>query len=100
MLYKQSKVFKGNIHCDKTGLIFEAYNIKDIDSSSCRIIFFDWLMSLDPSLDQGEAIEELLTHYSPKFPGHPMTELLITGIDKKKEIGQRRKRSKIVRRAI
>ena len=100
ILYKQSKVFKGDIHCDKTGLIFEAYNIKGIDSSSCRIIFFDWLMSLDPSLDQGEAIEELLTHYSPKFPGHPMTELLITGIDKKKEIGQRRKRSKIVRRAI
>ena len=101
MVYKQSKVFKGDIHCDKTGLIFEAYNIKDIDSSSCRIIFFDWLMSLDPSLDQGEAIEELLTHYAPKFPGHPMTELLITGIDEKKmQVGQRRKRSKIVRRAI
>ena len=97
---KRSKVFKGDIHCDKTGLIFEAYNIKGIDSSSCRIIFFDWLMSLDPSLDQREAIEELLTHYASKFPGHPMTELLITGIDKKKEIGQRRKRSKIVRRAI
>ena len=100
MPYKQSKVFKGDIQCDKTGLIFEAYNIKDIDSSSCRIIFFDWLMSLDPSLDQGEAVQELLTHYAPKFPGHPMTELLITGIDKKKGIGQRRKRSKIVRRAI
>ena len=100
MLNKESKVFKGDISCDKTGLIFEAYNIKNIDSSSCRIIFFDWLMSLDPSLDQGEAIEELLTHYSQKFPGHPMTELLITGIDKKKEIGQRRRRSKIVRRAI
>ena len=100
MPYKKSKVFKGDIHCDKTGLIFEAYNIEDIDSSSCRIVFFDWLMSLDPSLDQGEAIEELLTHYAPKFPDHPMTELLITGIDKKKEIGQRRKRSKIVRRAI
>ena len=100
MPYKQSKVFKGDIHCDKTGLIFEAYNIKDIDSSSCRIIFFDWLMSLDPSLDQGEAIEELLTHYAPKFPGHPMTELLITGIDKKRKLGKEEKRSKIVRRAI
>ena len=100
MINKQSKIFKGDMHCDKIGLIFEAYNIEDIDSSSCRIIFFDWLMSLDPSLEQGEAIEELLTHYAPKFPGHPMTELLITGIDKKKENGQRRKRSKIVRRAI
>ena len=100
MLYKQSKVFKGDLHCDKKGLIFEAYNIKDIDSSSCRIIFFDWLMSLDPSLDQGEAIQELLTHYAAKFPGHPMTNLLITGIDEKKEIRQRRKRAKTVRRAI
>ena len=100
MLNKQSKVFKGDVHCDKVGLIFEAYNIKDIDSSSCRIIFFEWLMSLDQSLDQGEAIQELLTHYAPKFPDHPMTELLITGIDKKKEIVQRRKRAKTVRRAI
>ena len=97
MPYKQSKVFKGEIDCDKTGLIFEAYSIKDIDPSSCRIVFFDWLMSLDPSLDQGEAIEELLAHYAPKFPHHPMTKLLIAGIDKKKEIGQRRKRAKTVR---
>ena len=100
MPYKQSKVFKGDIRCDKTGLIFEAYNIKDIDSSSCRIIFFEWLMSLDPSLDQGEAIQDLLTYYAPNFPGHPMTNLLITGMEKNKEIGQRRKRAKTVRRAI
>ena len=100
MLNKQSKLFKGDIQCDKTGLIFEAYNIKNIDSSSCRIIFFDWLMSLDPSLDQGEAIQELLTNYAPKFPGHPMTNLLITGLDKNREIRQRRKRAKTVRRAI
>ena len=95
MPYKQSKVFKGDIRCDKTGLIFEAYNIKDIDSSSCRIIFFDWLMSLDPSINQGEAIEELLTHYAPKFPGHPMTELLITGIDKKRKLGKEEKDLKL-----
>ena len=100
MPYKQSKVLKGDMHCDKTGLIFEAFNIKGIDSSSCRIIFFDWLLSLDPSLDQGEAMQELLTHYGPKFPSHPMTNLLIAGIDKKKEIRQRRKRAKTVRRAI
>ena len=95
MLYKQSKVFKGDIDCDKTGLIFEAYNIKDINSSSCRGIFFDWLMSLDPSLDQGEAIEELLAHYAPKFPGHPMTNLLITGIDKKRKLGKEEKELKL-----
>ena len=100
MINKQSKIFKGDMHCDKIGLIFEAYNIEDIDSSACRVIFFNWLTSLDQSFDQGEAIKELLKHYAPKFPGHPMTNLLITGIDKKKEIGQRRKRAKTVRRAI
>ena len=100
MLNKQSKVFKGDVHCDKVGLIFEAYNIKDIDSSSCRIIFFDWLMSLEQSLDQGEAIQELLKYYSPEFPEHPMTKLLIAGIGKNSDIGQRRKRAKTVRRAI
>ena len=100
MINKRSKIFKGDMHCDKIGLIFEAYNIKNIDLNSCRIIFFEWLMSLDPSLDQGEAIQELLNHYGSKFPGHPMTNLLITGIDKKNEIRQRRKRAKTVRRAI
>ena len=100
MLYKQSKVFKGDICCDKTGLIFEAYNIKDIDSSSCKIIFFDWLMSLDSSVDQDEAIKELLKHYLPKFPDHPMTKLLIEGIDRNLEIRQRRKRGRNIKRAI
>ena len=100
MLIKQSKVFKGNIDCDKTGVIFEAYNIRGIGSSSCRIIFFDWLMSLDPSFDQGKAIQELLTHYGQKFPDHPMTKLLIAGIDKKTEIRQRRKKGRSVRRVI
>ena len=100
MLSKQSKVFKGDVHCDKIGLIFEAYNIKDIDSSSCRVIFFDWLMTLDPSLDQSEAVQELLKHYSAKFPDHPMTKLLIAGTRKNSEIRQRRKRAKTVKRAI
>ena len=100
MPHNQSKVFKGDIHCDKKGLIFEAYNIKGVDSSSCRIIFFDWLMSLDPILYQVEAIQELLKYYSPKFPEHPMTKLLIAGTRKNSEIGQRRKRAKTIRRAI
>ena len=100
MLNKQSKVFKGNIDCDKIGLIFEAYNIKDIDLSSCRIIFFDWLMALDSSFDQDEAIKELLKHYLPKFPDHPMTKLLNEGIDRNLEIRQRRKRGRNINRAI
>ena len=100
MINKQSKIFKGDIHCDKTGLIFEAYNIEDIDSDSCRIIFFDWLLSLDPSFDQREAIKELLKNYSPKFPNHPMTMLLIEGIDKDLEIRKKRRNAKTIRKAI
>ena len=89
MINKKSKIFKGDIYCDEKGLIFEAYNIEDIDPSSCRIIFFDWLISLDQSINQGEAITELLKAYSSKFPNHPMTELLMEG---KKNWGIRRRK--------
>ena len=90
VINKKSKISKDNIYCDKKGLIFEAYNIENIDPSSCRVIFFDWLISLDQSIDQGEAITELLKAYSSSFPNHPMTELLIEG--QKKNMGIRRKR--------
>ena len=90
MINKKSKVFKGDIYCDEKGLIFEAYNIENIDSSSCRVIFFDWLISLDQNINQGKAITDLLEAYSSSFPNHPMTELLIEGL--KKNMGIRRKR--------
>ena len=87
---RKSKIFKGDIYCDEKGLIFEAYKIENIDSSSCKVIFFDWLISLDQSIDQVEAITELLKAYSSSFPNHPMTELLTEGL--KKYLGIRRKR--------
>ena len=93
MINKKSKIFKGDIHCDEKGLIFEAYNIENIDSSSCRTIFFDWIVSLDPNINQKEAINELLEAYSPRFPSHPMTELLSEGMNKNSVI-RRRKRAK------
>ena len=93
MISKKSKIFKGDIYCDEKGLIFEAYNIENIDLNSCRTIFFDWAISLDPSINQGEAIKELLEAYSPRFPGHPMTELLIEGT-KENSVIRRRKRAK------
>ena len=99
MINKKSKIFKGDIYCDEKGLIFEAYNIKNIDSSSCRVIFFDWLISLDQSINQGEAITELLKAYSSRFPKHPMTELLMEG--QKKHWGtSRRRKVKNSKRAI
>ncbi len=99
MINKKSKIFKGDIYCDEKGLIFEAYNIENIDSSSCRVIFFDWLISLDQSINQGKAISDLLRAYSTRFPNHPMTELLMEG--QKKHWGtSRRRRAKNSKRAI
>ena len=94
MSNKKSKILKGDLLCDEKGLIFEAYNIENIDSSSCRTIFFDWIVSLDPSVNQREAIDELLETYSQRFPNHPMTELLIEGINQNSLI-RRRKRAKM-----
>ena len=99
MINKKSKIFKGDVYCDEKGLIFEAYNIENIDSSSCRVIFFDWLISLDQSINQGEAITELLKAYSSKFPNHPMTELLMEG-QKKTWKTRRRRRVKNLKGAI
>ena len=91
MIDKKSKIFKGDIYCDEKGLIFEAYNIENIDSISCRVIFFDWLISLDQSINQGEAITELLKAYSSRFPDHPMTELLMEGLEKNWGLRRRRR---------
>ena len=99
VINKKSKIFKGDIYCDEKGLIFEAYNIENIDSSSCRVIFFDWLISLGQSINQGEAITELLKAYSSRFPNHPMTGLLMEGLKKNWKI-RRRKRVKNSKRAI
>ena len=99
MINKKSKIFKGDIYCDEKGLIYEAYNIDNIDLSSCRTIFFDWLISLDPSISQIKAIKDLLESYSPTFPDHPMTKLLIEGLNQNFEI-RRRKRAKIAKGAI
>ncbi len=99
MINKKSKIFKGDIYCDQKGLIFEAYNIQNIDSTSCRVIFFDWLTSLDQRVNQVKAISDLLKAYSSRFPNHPMTELLMEGQKKHLETGRRR-RVKNSKRAI
>ena len=91
MMNKKSNIFKGDIYCDEKGLIFEAYNMDNIDSSSCRVIFFDWLISLDQSINQGKAITDLLKAYSSRFPNHPMTELLMEGLEKNWRIRRRRR---------
>ena len=95
---KTSKVNKGNVSFDKKGLIFEAYNIEDIDAKSCKTIFFDWAIDLDIEIDQKHAISQLLDEYSSKYPLHPMTKLLISGLEKlneKKRNKRKRKSSQV-----
>ena len=91
---KTSKVNKGNLSFDMKGLIFEAYNIKGIDTKSCKTIFFDWAIDLETETDQKHAIAQLLDEYGSKYPSHPMTVLLLSGLETLDQKGKRRRRRK------
>jgi hypothetical protein len=92
---RTSKVNKGNLSFDRKGLIFEAYNIKGIDAKSCKTIFFDWAIDLDIETDQKHAISQLLEEYGSRYPSHPMTNLLLSGLNSldQKEKKKRRRNS-------
>ncbi len=89
---RPSKVNKGNLSLDKKGLIFEAYNIKGIDTSSCKTIFFDWAIDLGSGVNQKDAIRQLLDEYGSKYPDHPMTKLLLSGLDTVSQRGRKGRR--------
>ena len=91
---KTSKVNKGNVSFDKKGLIFEAYNIEDIDAKSCKTIFFDWAIDLEIEADQKRAISQLLDEYGSKYPSHPMTILLLSGLKTLDQKGKRKRKRK------
>ncbi len=61
---------------DPRGLIFEAYHIDGIASEDCRAIFFDWALGTNDDADLPTLALNLLTHYAPIFPNHPMTAVL------------------------
>ena len=90
---KISKVNKGNLSFDKKGLIFEAYNITGIDTKSCKTIFFDWAIDLEMGAEK-HAIAQLLDEYGSKYPSHPMTSLLLSGLKTLDQKGRRRKKRK------
>ena len=91
---KTTKVNKGNLSFDKKGLIFEAYNIKGIDTKSCKTIFFDWAIDLEMEVDQKHAISQLLEAYGSKYPMHPMIILLLSGLKTLDQKGKRERRRK------
>ena len=89
---RSSRVNKGNLSLDKKGLIFEAYNIMGIDMNSCKTIFFDWAIDLGFEVNEKDAICQLLDEYGSKYPDHPMTKLLFSGLETVRQKGRKRRR--------
>ena len=64
---------KGELPSDPRGLILEAYRMQ-VGPEDCRTIFLDW--ALGHPGPTPEALAELLAHYGPRHPAHPMTAIL------------------------
>ena len=65
-------------------------------TKSCKTIFFDWAIDLEIEADQKRAISQLLDEYGSKYPSHPMTILLLSGLktlDQKDKRKRKRKKS-------
>ena len=66
--------------CDPKGLIFEAYNIPEISEKDCRVIFFDWAISVSENRNAFDDINMLYRKYVEIKKNHPMTEVLREGL--------------------
>jgi hypothetical protein len=65
---------------DPKGLIRESYRIDGIGLAECRSIFLDWAISIPAGADAHALIPDLLAHYGPAAPDHPMTQVLREGL--------------------
>ena len=72
---------KGELSEDPRGLLFEAYRITGITLPECKSIFLDWALGLDISIDQLGAIKSALKEYQKSNPNHPMTKVLLEGLE-------------------
>lgn len=70
---------KGTLAIDPRGLIFEAYRMQ-IGPEDCRAIFLDWALGLAAPVG-AEQVAQLLAHYGPRHPDHPMTAVLQAGLE-------------------
>jgi hypothetical protein len=80
---------------DPKNLIAESYQIEGITSSECRSIFLDWALSIPLENDSALLISKLLTYYQEESEDHPMTLLLSSSLELKREnrrTGRRRSR--------
>jgi hypothetical protein len=67
---------------DPRGLILESYRIEGITEGQCRSIFLDWALGITLGEDMVAKIQNLLNHYEPENPNHPMTQVLREGLAK------------------
>ena len=74
---------------DWKGLIRESYRIDGITPGECRSIFLDWAISVRGDLDVKAQIQILLDGYSADAADHPMTAVLLEGLNEPLKKGRR-----------
>ena len=83
-------MYKGRLEVDPRGLLFEAYRIDGITAPDCKTIFLDWLLGLGRDINVHSAIKAALDEYQESNPKHPMTLVLIEGLEVDKKAKGRR----------
>lgn len=63
---------------DPRGLIHEAFAMENLTAPECRIIFLDWALGHDH--DPKSLIPDLLGKYSEVHSNHPMSKILVEGL--------------------
>jgi len=81
---------KGKLKVDPRGLLFEAYRIHGITGPDCKTIFLDWVLGLGSDINIYSAIKAALDEYQKGNPKHPMTLVLIEGLEVDKRVKVRR----------
>ena len=75
---------------DPKGLMRESYRIEGITEAECRSILLDWALSTPGGPEeQAEAIRALLDRHARGAPDHPMTRVLLQGLDGPPRTGRR-----------
>ena len=66
---------------DPRTLFEDSYRIEGITEGECRSIFLDWAIGIPAGQDPKPWLAEILAHYQPLNPDHPMTRVLIASLE-------------------
>ena len=70
------------MNADPKELISESYKMDSVTEGECRSIFFGWALAIDENSDPIKLIASLLELYGTYYPNHPMTKVLMEGMNK------------------